>query len=129
MSERTTTPALRLQRRLRRLTWVLSAACVLYLFVRYDLLTLPEGSCSPLLRFGADQTLLIDRRPSGFDVGDAALYRGPDQLQHIGLIERQANGGFWMITDNPACASQSSVEFGPIAESDCVARILLAWPW
>jgi len=129
MSERTSTPALRLQRRLRRATWILSAACVLYLFVRYDLLRLPQGSCSPLLRFGADQTLLIDRRPSGFAVGDAALYRGPDQLQHIGLIERRTDGGFWMITDNAACGSQSSEDFGPIAREACVARILLAWPW
>lgn|GEM_PF-1068894 len=126
----------RLQRRLRWGTWVASACCLAYLFLRYDFMTLPDEGCSPLLRYTTGNRLLLDRWPSRYAAGDALLFRGPDGLLFIGAVARTRgtergveDGTLWIVTDNPDCPGESSDDFGWIGRESCVARIVLAWPW
>ena len=82
----------RLQRTLRRTSWALAAAALAYLVARFDLAALPEGSCSPLLRFGDGADLLVDRWPGGYTAGDAVFFRGGDELLYMALVERTRSG-------------------------------------
>lgn len=126
----------RLQRRLRWGTWIASACCAAYLFMRYDFMTLPEDGCSPLLRFSTGSRLLLDRWPSHYVAGDALLFRGRGGLLFIGVVARTSgeepgveDGALWIVTDNPDCPGEDSDDFGWIERESCAARIVLAWPW
>ena len=126
----------KLQRRLRWGTWIASACCVAYLFLRYDFMTLPETGCSPLLRFTTGNRLLLDRWASEYVAGDAILFRGPDGLVFVGAVARISageagveDGALWVTTDNPDCPGQDSDDFGWIARESLAARIVLVWPW
>ena len=125
----------RLQRRLRWGTWIASACCVAYLFMRYDFMTLPEDGCSPLLRFTTGNRLLLDRWPSQYAAGDALLFRGPDGRLFVGVVARRRgaergvdDGALWIVTDNPDCPGADSGDFGWIERESCAARIVLVWP-
>lgn len=133
----------RLQRNLRRLSWVIALGAVAYLAWRFETLTLPAGGCSPLFRFQAGQTLLTDRHPSTLAIGDAVLYRASGQVL-LGSIEELRGAGrqpisplasnpwphsLWLVTDAPDCPGADSRELGWIPVEDLAARVLLVWPW
>ena len=59
-----------LLRSLRRATLLLALLGAAYLVLRFDLVNLPDGSCSPLRRYEAGDRLIVDRRPSSVEVGD-----------------------------------------------------------
>jgi len=127
----------KIQRVLRRTSWVVAAGALAYLVARFDLVGLPAGSCSPLLRFSEGSNLLVDRWPGGYAAGDAVFFHGDDQLLYVGLVERTDPEGstratseqLWLVTDNRACPGRASAEFGWVSVDDCAGRILFAWPW
>ena len=123
-----------LQRRLARLTWLLALAGIGYLLWRYDSVRLPAEGCSPLLRYAAGEPLIVDRRVSDWQAGDAVFFHGPDGLLHLASIERieDITGGerrFWLTTDDRDCPAGSSESFGWIEAQALVARVILVWPW
>ena len=130
----------RLQVRLRRISWIVAAMGFVYLYVRYDTRTLPEGGCSPLVRFAAGDVLLLDTRPAGYAVGDALLFnatvKGANELL-MGKVQRVAPEGstragalqVWVVTDAVDCPGEDSTSLGWIDRERCRARILFAWPW
>lgn len=127
----------KLQHTLRRATWIIAACGVLYLLLRYDNQALPANGCSPLRRFAAGNSLLCDRRPTGYEVGDAVMVHGPDGLLYLGAVTRVRPIGasradvqeVWVETDASDCPGKDSEDFGWIVREDCSARVLFAWPW
>ncbi len=126
----------RLQRRLRNLCLLVAALCVGYLAWRYDTQTIPVGGCSPLMRFGPGNRLLVDQRPRGLRVGDALLFRGEGRLL-LGAVERVRPDGaaptrvdaVWMVGDNPQCPARDSGQLGWIDVGQVAGRVLMVWPW
>ncbi|MCP3915655.1 MAG: hypothetical protein GY711_08880 [bacterium] len=126
----------RLAPKLRLGTLVLAGIGFGYLGWRYDLLSLPEGNCSPLLRFASGSRLLVDTRPHGIGEGDALLVRGPDGRLHLGRVTRVRPEGagredtesFWLETDNADCPGASSADFDWIPRARVAGRALLALP-
>lgn len=121
----------RLQRHLRIFCLAIAAAGVFYLYSRYDLYTLPEEGCSPLLRFSPGNRLLLDRNPPAWRPDDAGLFSGPDGRLYLGIV-RQVRAGaegeeFWLDTDAPACPGSDSDEFGWIPAGHLRARVMMAW--
>ena len=86
---------------------------------RYDLERLPEEGCSPLTSFEAGDTLLLDRWPGGYAIGDELMFRGTDGHLYLGRI----------ATNVPDCPGKDSDDFGWIPRTDCAARVILVWPW
>ncbi len=126
----------RIARTLRYATLALAALGFGYLGLRYDLLSLPEDSCSPLVRFPAGSRLLIDVRPPGLGQDDALLVRGPDGQLYLGRVtrvrpegaSRSAAEAFWLETDNASCPGASSEQFDWVPRVRVVGRVLLALP-
>ena len=127
----------RLQRGVRNLCLALVAVGFVYLWSRYDTQVIPPEGCSPLLRFGPGNRLLVDARPPGFAPGDALLFRGPDQRLYLAAVARVRPDGaappgvesLWLEGDNPECPARASAEFGWIAAEDVAARVVMVWPW
>lgn len=110
----------------RRVTLVLAVLGTAYLFWRYQLLRLPDGSCSPLLRYSAGAQLIVDQRPGEYAVGDAVFFEGPDERVYLGAIERLEPSGVRIGTDNEACPGQGSDEFGVLPRSALRGRVILS---
>ncbi len=130
----------RLQTRLRRISWIVAALCLLYLYTRYDTLTLPADGCSPLVRFGPGDTLLLDRRPEGYAINDALLFvsqEDGEQSLRLAKVQRVTPEGsergqaeqLWVSTDAKNCPGEDSSTLGWIDRDQCRARVLFAWPW
>lgn len=119
----------RLQRHLRILCLAAAAAGVFYLYTRYDLYTLPEEGCSPLMRFSPGNRLLLDRNPPRWERGDAGLFAGPDGRLYLGIV-REVRGEpreLWLETDADGCPGADSDEFGWIPVDRLRARVMMAW--
>lgn len=121
----------RVRRNLRRGTYVAAALGLGYLGLRFEFHTLPAQGCSPLVRFGPGTSLLLDRRPPSYGVDDAFLFRAPDGLLYLARAERvrPADGAIWALVDNSECAGSGSERFGWILPEQCVARVMMPWPW
>jgi len=102
----------------------------LYLVWRVDTLRLPAAGCSPVLRFEPGAFLLLDARPPRLQGGDVVLFgsEGGSTL-YLGVIEREQDGRFWILTNNPECPGTGSEKLGWIARDAIRGRALLALPW
>ncbi len=126
-----------LSRHLRNLCLLVAALGLIYLWMRFETYDLPESGCSPLLRFGPGDTLLLDRRPEDLAVGDALLFQGPDGLLYLAAVAAVggeeggvvAPGALWLETDSPECPGRDSDQFGWIAPEQVRARVVMVWPW
>ena len=131
-----------LLRSLRRATLLLALLGAAYLVLRFDLVNLPDGSCSPLRRYEAGDRLIVDRRPASVEVGegswlrsdlgqvgDAVLVRDGAGTLHLALIsaERDSDGALWCSSDCDRCEGFDSGRDGWIPRSSVAGRILLAW--
>ncbi len=97
-----------------------------YLWWRFEVITLPEGSCSPLLRFSSGSSLVVDKHPPEYELKDAVFFRGAAEGLFIGVIEERRETGYWIVTDDPQCAGRASSEFGEIAPTALRGRVLFA---
>ena len=118
-----------LLRSLRRATLLLALLGAAYLVLRFDLVNLPDGSCSPLRRYEAGDRLVVDRRPASVEVGDAVLVRDGAGTLHLALIsaERDSDGSLWCSSDCERCEGFDSGRDGWIPRSSVAGRVLLAW--
>jgi hypothetical protein len=126
----------RIQQWARRSILLLSLLGTLYLFLRFDLRTIPREGCSPLLRFVPGDRLIVDgwdRRPK---VGEAVLFRpGDEHGTLLGRIdarresERGEGAEYWVIGDRPDCPTPDSRVLCWIPQRAVTARILMPWPW
>lgn len=121
------TPA-RLQRHLRRLTLVLAAVGVAYLYTRFELLPLPEQGCSPLRRLRAGTLLWVDRRPARLEVGDVVFFRLEGGTIALGEVARREEqpARSWVLTDDPLCPGVDSDDLGWISDADVHGRLMMA---
>lgn len=97
-----------------------------YLYWRFEVIRLPEGSCSPLMRFGAGSALVVDKHPPIYERPDAVFFIGPRGGLFLGLIEAAREDGVWIVTDNPQCDGRDSEEFGAIGSEALRGRVLFA---
>ena len=122
-----------LLKRCQRASWLLCGACLVYLFLRFESLTLPAEGCSPLLRYRAGVSLLLDRWPGELHADEAVLFKGPDADLNLGLIEslREQEGRqqLWIVVDDPDCPGTSSADCGWLRAEDVSARVVFAWPF
>ena len=72
-----------LQRLLSRATLILAALGGGYLWMRYEVLTLPESGCSPLAQVAPGSLMWIDLAPSALRAGDAVFF---ELVLHGGLL-------------------------------------------
>lgn len=116
--------------RAQRILLGLAFLGALYLVWRIETLRLPSGGCSPVLRYSPGALLLLDGKPPGFHAGDVVLFEadGTDTL-YLGVIEREEEERFWILTDNPICPGTDSDELGWIPRTAVRGRALLALPW
>ena len=118
--------------------WIGAALATIYLIWRFEVISLPAESCSPLIAIPAGSSLWIDRFPRPARIDDIVLFRDP-QLDQILLgrirptpnslpTARQraiSNGGaVWIEGDNPACPHRDSRLFGEIPVDQIVGRVL-----
>lgn len=117
-------------RRLQRGILALAFLGGLYLIWRVELLRLPPAGCSPVLRFAPGALLLLDGKPPRLHSGDVVLFEaeGSDTL-YLGVVEREENGRYWILTDNAACPGTDSDDLGWIPRDALRGRALLALPW
>ncbi len=117
---------------LRRLTLLLAFAGLIYLVQRYEMVTLPESSCSPLVRFSPGTRLLFDTAPPGYQVGDVVLYEVPGDRLGLGeLLELRSPGASaWSIArDCPDCSPGWEEEQHWIDAARLNARLVLVNPF
>jgi hypothetical protein len=112
-----------------------------FLLLRYDLLRLPEQGCSPLSGIAPGARLVVERHPRKVAPGDALLYRSPAGELLLGrVVEPPASvsaeahaacaaGSLWLVSEDRACSTKDSGEFGPIAPSAVEGRIRGVLPW
>ena len=111
----------------RRLTLFLALSGLFYLYWRFELLSMPDHGCSPLMRFSPGSSLLVDKHPREYVTGDAAFFLSPRGSLHLGVVESVGRDGYWLSTDNPACEGEGSDELGVIVEARMQGRILFAF--
>jgi hypothetical protein len=128
-------------RRLRRLVLVLVGAALLYGYVRFDVVLLPEGALSPLYGIHAGDRLLVDRRARTGAPGETWLFRGPEQALLLGRVEEPPaslageplaaveQGALWILFERAVPGLADSSELGPIAPEALVGRVVLVLPW
>lgn len=115
------------QRIVRRLTLLLVAAGGFYLYSRFDMLVLPAEGCTPVSRYAPGTRLLLDTRPSGYELGDGVLFQSAPGVISLGLLDEiDENGEYWIAVDAADCPATSSAELGWIAQDRLVARVVLA---
>lgn len=116
----------KLQHLLSRATLLLAALGGLYLWTRYEVLSLPESGCSPLARVAPGSWMWIDLAPRGLREGDAVFFELSDGRLALAQIERIEADGLWLITDMADCPAESSLTQGLIAEERVHGRLILA---
>jgi hypothetical protein len=118
----------RLRRILRRITLISAVLGAIYLWNRFEVITMPEDRCSPLLRLAPGNKLWVDRRPGGVAVGDVLFFTIPDGGLGIAEVERIDREGerYWMAIDNPDCPVSDSDQFGWISREAVEGRMMMA---
>lgn len=113
----------------RRVTLVLAAIGLGYLFVRFDLRTLPDDRCCPLTDFVPGDRLVLDTRPRALTPGQPVLLLVQGGGEVLGKIERvrEADGALWCTTDRDGCPGFDSAASGWVPREAVVGRILLGW--
>ena len=88
-----------------------------------------EQSMLPALRPG---DWLLARRTRRIRPGQVVLAWHPAQADFL-LVKRAARrveGGWWLVSDNPAAGAVDSGRFGPVGEEMIVGRVLARyWPF
>ena len=115
-----------LQRLLSRATLILAALGGGYLWMRYEVLTLPESGCSPLAQVAPGSLMWIDLAPSALRAGDAVFFELADGRLALAQIEREEAGGFWLVTDMPECPAESSLTQGLVPAERIHGRLIMA---
>ena len=118
--------ARRVQRWLSRGTLAFTVLGGLYLWTRYEVLTLPGEGCSPLTRLAPGSLLWIDLRPAALAEGDVVFFALADGRLALAEVERQGEEGLWLVTDDEACPGESSATLGWIDEARVHGRMILA---
>ncbi len=116
----------KLQRVLSRGTLLLAALGGMYLWTRYEVMTLPEGGCSPLTQLAPGSFMWIDLRPVEIGVGDVLFFDVPGGRLGIGLVERVEGARYWVVTDVVDCPGESSETLGWIGGERVHGRLILA---
>jgi len=130
----------RLVKPLRLLVWACVLAASAYLLLRFDLASLPAGSCSPLRSISSGDRMWIDRRPRAPITGDIVLFEDPNsELYLIGrvveapegltpeVVRALTEGALWIEGDNSDCALRDSRLLGPVAVGAVVGRVILTF--
>ncbi len=115
-----------LQRVLSRATLILAALGGGYLWMRYELMTLPESGCSPLAQVAPGSLMWIDLSPGALRPGDAVFFELADGRLALAQIEREEAGGFWLVTDMSDCPAESSLTQGLISPDRIHGRLIMA---
>jgi len=110
----------------RRAILVFALLALGYLYWRFGVIGLPDSSCSPLLRFSAGSSLVVDKHPPEYELGDAVFFVNPNGALFLGLIEERRRTGYWIVADNPQCSGRASAEFGVIETAALRGRVLFA---
>jgi nickel-type superoxide dismutase maturation protease len=88
-----------------------------------------EQSMLPALRPG---DWLLARRTRRIRPGQVVLAWHPARPGFL-LVKRAARrveGGWWLVSDNPAAGAVDSSRFGPVPQDLIVGRVLARyWPW
>lgn len=120
----------KLQRGLRRFTLFAAAAGVLYLYTRFELLTVPETGCTPVLRFAPGSTMLLDTRPRPLVPGDGVVFDAGNGATSLGLVrECRPDGSAWIEVDADDCPGPSSETLGWIPADRLLARVVFVAAW
>lgn len=110
----------------RRVIFGLALVALAYLYWRFEVVRLPDGGCSPLMRFGSGSALVVDKHPPIYEHSDAVFFEGPSGGLFLGVVETSQAAGFWLTTDNPQCSGRASEEFGVISLNLLRGRVLFA---
>lgn len=116
----------RLQRLFSRATLVLAALGGGYLWMRYEVMTLPEEGCSPLAQVAPGSFMWIDLAPRELRPGDAVFFELADGRLALAQVERAEGEAFWLITDVANCPAESSLTQGLIAAERIHGRLIMA---
>jgi hypothetical protein len=123
-------------RALRVAVLAAAGASLAWLAWRFDRVSLPAGSQSPLLDVDGGAALVIDRRPPRLQEGDAVLFRGPNGELLLGRVrpapsgltpdaERLlASGALWIAGDRADVPVRDSRLFGPVERARVEGRVL-----
>ena len=116
----------------RRLLGLYALVAIGYLMWRFELETLPDEGCSPLLSLRPGAHLLVDVRPRELHEGDTVLFRDlTGRLLIARIVPRPDSAGdgpgFWLATDNRACPGPDSSSLGLIPRERCEGRMLFAF--
>jgi nickel-type superoxide dismutase maturation protease len=85
-----------------------------------------ERSMEPALRPG---DWLLVRRTCRIRAGQIVLARHPGRpdMLIVKRAARQVDGGWWLVSDNPAAGAVDSRRFGPVPAALIVGRVLLRY--
>ncbi len=87
-----------------------------------------EGSMLPGLRPG---DWLLARRTRRVRAGQVVLawHPGREGFLLVKRAARRVDGGWWLVSDNPAAGAVDSNRFGPVPEEKVIGRVLARyWP-
>lgn len=111
---------------MRRGTILIACCMALYLGARYDVLTLPEDGCSPVSLYSPGSSLLVDRRPPSWAVGDCVFVESADGLVHLGLLGTEDEAGrYWIQTDMPDCPGVDGELLGWVDPASLLGRVVM----
>ncbi|MEM7309745.1 MAG: hypothetical protein AAF682_23925 [Planctomycetota bacterium] len=125
-------------RRARIGLYVVAAAAVLYLSLRFDVTGLPTEGCTPVRDIPPGSRLVVDLHASTLFEGDAVLFRAADDELLLGLVgvlpptapetfaERVGAGELWIVADNESCPARDSRALGPIPRDRVVGKVFLS---
>jgi len=101
-----------------------------YLYHRYEVIRLPEGGRSPLLRLAPGMRLWLDRRPPTIAAGDVVFFELEGGKVGFAEVERVDGEGetarYWVVTDAPDVEAQDSDELGWLHRDSIQARLMMA---
>ncbi len=132
--------ARRLVGRLRVAVWIGTLLALGFLFLRFDLVRLPEAGQSPVLEISPGDLMWVDLRPREAELGDLVFFEeGSTERWLLGRVvaapsdlpenaARQIErGDLWIEGDNPGVELRDSRVLGPIERTRISGRVLLHW--
>lgn len=112
----------------RRLTVGAAFIGGVYLVMRFNVTTVPEGRCCPLVRFEPGAQIMVDGKPSKLNVGDAILVKDSNGNLQLTLVDKFGEDGrVWCDTDREGCPGFTSEVYGWVSRDDVAGRVLLSW--